>query len=106
LNQSYFVRLVHDHTFSHAVLRYLLAGIPQRRIGWTRYPRLLLHGIKNGQFSMRCQWAALRGEDTAARFIDEKRLSPLKSAAEFCQPSVPADLSKRGEKKESFTRFS
>lgn len=81
LNQSYFVRLIHDHTFSHAVLRYLLAGIPQRRIEWARYPRLLLHGIKNGQFSMRCRWAALRGEDSAARFIDENRLQPVKAAA-------------------------
>jgi hypothetical protein len=62
------------------VRHYLFAGIPPRRLNWTRYLRLLLHGIKNGQFSMRCRWAALSGEDRAARFIIEKRLQPLQIA--------------------------
>jgi len=91
LNQSYFFWLIHDHTFSHGVLRYLLAGIPQRRIEWARYPRLFLHGIKNGQFSMRCQWAALRGEESAARFIDENRLQPIEAAVlttSHCKPPL------------------
>jgi glycosyltransferase involved in cell wall biosynthesis len=74
LNQRYFLRLIDGHAFSHAILRYLLAGIPQKRVRWIRYPRLFLHGIKNGQFSMRCGWAASRGEDRAARFISEHRL--------------------------------
>jgi hypothetical protein len=40
----------------------------------------LLCGIKDGQFSMRCQWAASSGKDRAARFILEKRLQPIQIA--------------------------
>jgi glycosyltransferase involved in cell wall biosynthesis len=77
LDKRYFVRLIHDHNFSNGVLRYLLTGIQQRRINFVRYVHLLLHRIKNGRFSMQCQWAASRGEDCAARFISENRLRPI-----------------------------
>jgi glycosyltransferase involved in cell wall biosynthesis len=83
LNQRYFLRLINDHTFSNGVLGYLLAGIQQRRIDPARYVHLALHGIKNGQFSMRCQWAAARGEDYAARFISKNRLRPIEGAPSF-----------------------
>ncbi len=102
LNQRYFRLLINDHTFSNGVLSYLLAGIQQRRIDLVRYVHLLLHGIKNGQFSMRCQWAAARGEDYAARFISENRLRPIEAAprtprddahtANLCDPSHIADI--------------
>jgi hypothetical protein len=105
LNQSYFVRLIHDHKFSHAVLRYLLTGVPQRRIAWTRYPRLLLHGIKNGRFSMRCQMAALRGEDSAACFIEENRLHPIEAASGLSRPGASADLPQLTEETRSSTKF-
>jgi glycosyltransferase involved in cell wall biosynthesis len=91
LNRRYFVRLIHDHACSHAVLRYSLAGVPQRRIPWVEYLRLPFHGIKNGEFSMRCRWAALRGEDSAHRFIDENGLRPLKWDAGVSQPGLSAD---------------
>ncbi len=91
LSQSYFVRLIHDHKFSHSVMRYLLSGVPQKRIALTRYPHLLLHGVKNGQFSMRCRWASLRGEDSAARFIAEHRLQPIETAGGFRRPGVSTD---------------
>jgi hypothetical protein len=42
-----------------------------------RYVHLLLHAMKNGPFSMRCQWAESRGEDGAARFISANCLKPL-----------------------------
>jgi glycosyltransferase involved in cell wall biosynthesis len=77
LDRKYFVRLIHAHSFSHGILRYLLRGIEQRRINFARYVRLFLHGIKNGRFSMQCQWAASRGEDCAARFIVEHKLHPI-----------------------------
>lgn len=76
LQQSYLVQLIHDHTFSHSILQYKLEGIQPRRIDWFRYVRLLLHGLRNGAFSLRCQWATASGEDCAARFIDEERLEP------------------------------
>ncbi len=87
LTQRYLLRLTHDHAFSHGVLAYLLAGIQQRRINLVRYVHLLLHGFKNGQFSMRRQWATSRGEDSAARFVSENRLRPIQFAFDFVEKS-------------------
>jgi glycosyltransferase involved in cell wall biosynthesis len=77
LNRSYFLKLAHDHALSACVRHYVFAGIQPRRIEGTQYARLLLHGIRNGLFSMRCQWANLRGEERAARLILEKGLWPV-----------------------------
>jgi glycosyltransferase involved in cell wall biosynthesis len=78
LDQRYILRLIHDHSFSHGLLAFLLDGIQPGRIDSVRYLRLLLHSIKNGQFSMRCQWAASRGADGAAQYISTNRLRRLK----------------------------
>ena len=77
LDQQYFFRLIHDHALSHGVLAYLLEGIQPRRTDLLRYVHLLLHAMRNGPFSMRCQWAESRGEDSAAQFISANRLKPL-----------------------------
>lgn len=77
LSRRYFLRLIHDHAFSHSVRQYMLAGSQPRRIDAFRYVHVLLHGVRNGRFSMQCQWAESRGEDAAARFIVEKRLQPF-----------------------------
>jgi hypothetical protein len=77
MNQNYFLRLAHDHTFSNAVLVYLLTGSKPRRIDRYQYARLFLHWLRNGKFSVQCQWAELRGEDHAGRFIVEHQLHPL-----------------------------
>jgi glycosyltransferase involved in cell wall biosynthesis len=74
LNRHYFLKLIHDHTFSHSVRQYLLAGTAPLRIDGFRYVHLLLHGVRNGGFSMQCQWASSRGADAAARFIVDNRL--------------------------------
>ena len=76
LNQQYFFRLIHDHALSHGVLAYLLDGIQPGPADLVRYVHLLLHAVKHGPFSMRCQWAASRGNDCAAQFISANRLSP------------------------------
>jgi glycosyltransferase involved in cell wall biosynthesis len=81
LNRPYFLRLIYGHRFSIGVLHYLLAEIQPRRLNAARYLLVLLHGIKNGLFAMRLQWAASRGEDRAARFLSENRLSPIKVIA-------------------------
>jgi glycosyltransferase involved in cell wall biosynthesis len=78
LSRRYMLRLLHDHAMSHSVLRYRLAGQLPRRIAPVRYVHLLLHGLRNGWFSMQCQWAASRGEDAAARFVAEAHLQPLR----------------------------
>jgi len=77
LSRHYFLKLIHDHTFSHCVRQYLLAGTAPLRIDGFRYVHMLLHGVRNGGFSMQCQWADSRGADAAARFIADKRLRPV-----------------------------
>src|SRR6201987_1452919 len=76
LNQHYLIRLIHDHALSHGVLDYMFDGIEAVRTDLVRYARLILHAVKNGPFSMRCQWAASRGADGAAEFISANRLKP------------------------------
>jgi glycosyltransferase involved in cell wall biosynthesis len=77
LNRRYFLRLIHDHTFSHGVLSYLRVGTQVRRGGLFQYLRLLIHGLRRGWFSMRCQWVASRGRNRANRFIADHHLQPL-----------------------------
>jgi glycosyltransferase involved in cell wall biosynthesis len=77
LRREYFLRLIQDHAFSVGVLQFVLTGVRPRRIDWPQYAHVLLHGGRNGPFSMRCYWAAARGEDRAARFITEKRIERL-----------------------------
>jgi glycosyltransferase involved in cell wall biosynthesis len=77
LSQHYLVRLIHDHALSHGVLDYMFDGIQPVRTDLLRCGRLILHGVKNGPFSMRCRWAASRGADGAAQFISANRLKPL-----------------------------
>jgi glycosyltransferase involved in cell wall biosynthesis len=77
IDQHYLVRLIHDHTLSHGVLDYMFDGIQPVRTDLLRCGRIILHGVKNGPFSMRCQWAAARGADGAAQFISANRLKSL-----------------------------
>lgn len=95
LNQPYLVRLIHDHALSHGVLAYMLDGIQPERTGFVRYVRLLLHAIKNGSFSMRCQWAESRGADDAAQFISANRLKPLGSSRDVYGSSHGASFPSR-----------
>jgi len=84
LNHSYFIQMIHDHRFSHEVLKHLLVGTasPDTRFlsRIVQGLRLVLHGMRNGQFSMRCHWATIRGRQDAARFISDQRLSTIKNA--------------------------
>lgn len=80
LNRRHLLRLIQDHAFSQSVLQYVLAGTQPARIDSYRYVRLFLHAVRNGPFSMRCQWAASHGEDRAARFILEKALQQFEQS--------------------------
>jgi glycosyltransferase involved in cell wall biosynthesis len=77
LTRSYFLRLVHDHSYSHGILNYLFFGEEQPQLGVERVLRMLLHGARHGWFSMRCLWAAARGERGAAHFLAERRMQPI-----------------------------
>jgi glycosyltransferase involved in cell wall biosynthesis len=69
LNRRYLLKLMHDHAFSHAVLRYVLTGDQPQRTNGFGYVHLALHGLRNGSFSVRCRLAESRALDRAARFI-------------------------------------
>jgi glycosyltransferase involved in cell wall biosynthesis len=77
VDPGYFLRLIHESAFSASLRHYLLEGVQPQRSQWLQHARLLVHGLRNGQFSMRCMWAMSSGEDKAVRFIREKRLQPL-----------------------------
>jgi hypothetical protein len=87
VNPRYLVQLIHDHGFSHRVLRYRLTGAqdPRRKrstkLVW--HLRLLLHGLKNGRFSMQCRQARFRDLNDAARFNSENGVIQLSSSAFF-----------------------
>jgi glycosyltransferase involved in cell wall biosynthesis len=76
LNQDHLLRLIHGHSLSHGVLDYVLDGTCPQRTDLVRLVQLLLHGMMNGLFSMRRQWAALRGAADAAKFISANCLRP------------------------------
>ena len=81
LNRAYFLRLIYYSAFSHWILHYLLAGERPSRNSFFRAAHTGLHALRNGLFSARCQWARAKGEDWAARFISENRLTPASKPA-------------------------
>lgn len=79
LEPDYLVRLVEGHAFSHAVMDYMLSADMPAVENAARYVvRSLLHKVKNGRFSMRCQQAARRGSKRAIEYIREHDLRPVK----------------------------
>lgn len=78
LSHDYFVRLCHDHAFSHAVLRFLLTGDKPQGLTFVQRLRLIGHRLKNGRFSMQCRRAELEGQESATRLIEGQELRPLR----------------------------
>jgi len=79
LSRTHVLKAIYDHAFSHAILGYVLAGDAPPRIDVFRYVQLALHGMRNGYFSLRCQWAESRAIDRAAQFIVKQRLTSSSS---------------------------
>ena len=77
LTRSYFLRLVHDHAYSHGILDYLYFGDEQERWGVEAVVRTVLLGIRRGWFSMRCRWAAACGARSATRFLAVQGMRPI-----------------------------
>ena len=83
------MRLVHDHAYSHAILRYAMCGTVEPDLQVADTIRILLHGVRRGMFSMRSRWAAARGAGAdAAKHIREAGLQPV-SGGPFA-PRPPA----------------
>jgi len=76
LRRHYLVQLIRDSALTSGVLNYVLDGAQPERANLECYVRLLLTGMKNGLFSMRCRWAESRGKDGAAQLISVNHLSP------------------------------
>lgn len=97
LNQDFFLQLIHDSGFSGSILHYLLAGESPRGIGFFHLIHLILHGMRNGVFSMRCRWACLRGEAAAKKFIEQNKLETLATPAQmFSTTRIRPGLSDSG----------
>jgi glycosyltransferase involved in cell wall biosynthesis len=73
----YLLRLVHDHAYSHAILRFAMCGAIQADLQVADTIRILLHGVRRGMFSMRSHWAAARGAAAAAKHIDAHDIQPI-----------------------------
>jgi hypothetical protein len=69
------VRLSTD-TASRMQLRYVVYGTHPHPAPALHRLRIIAHGLKNGWFSMRCQWAESRGTGDANQFISERQLQP------------------------------
>ena len=80
VQREYFLRLVREHRFSHAVLRYLLDGTKPRPAKVFQRLRLIPHGLKNGWFSMQCKQASIAGQSDATQFIRNNHLKTLPRA--------------------------
>jgi glycosyltransferase involved in cell wall biosynthesis len=78
---AYILRLVHDHAYSHGILRYLLFGETPPSMRLTTVAHNLLHGLRRGWFSMRCRWMSTLAAHRAARFIRATGLRPLDDVA-------------------------
>ena len=77
VQHDYIVRLVRAHSFSHAILRYMVyATIPRPESALLHF-RVIAQGLKNGWFHMRCKWAESAGTNHASRYIAEHRLQPV-----------------------------
>jgi glycosyltransferase involved in cell wall biosynthesis len=79
LNRAYLLRLVHDHAYSHGILKYLWFNDEQDPLGVEGAIRMLLHGARRGWFSMLCRWAEVRGASGARRYIAAHGLRPIGS---------------------------
>jgi glycosyltransferase involved in cell wall biosynthesis len=78
-SSTYLLRLEYDHHFSQTVLHYLLTGDRPRVPSLSKYPRLLRHLLGRGVISTRCRLAQLRGIERGLRYIEERRLLPLRA---------------------------
>jgi hypothetical protein len=76
VRRDYLVRLAYGHSFSLALLRYMVYGTIPRPVTIFRRLRIIAHGLKHGWFSMRCNWADSTGMVDATQFISEQRLQP------------------------------
>ncbi len=86
LSEAYFVRLLADHAFSHALLGDALGAAPVAAPRWTECVRVLLHGARRGLFSARCRWAEMSGRRRAARLLRDRKVDHV--AAETIETTL------------------
>jgi glycosyltransferase involved in cell wall biosynthesis len=74
VTRQYFLRLLRDKSTSSAIMKYQLSGVEPERPNRLVMIRTLVHGLKNGWFSMRCRFAEASGKREAAKMIERSRL--------------------------------
>jgi glycosyltransferase involved in cell wall biosynthesis len=73
----YLLQLVHDHAYSHCILRHVLWGEQRVRSPIENALRVLLTGIRRGSFTMRWRWAVARGVRSAEHDIVAQGLQAI-----------------------------
>ncbi len=79
VSEPYLLRLINDHAYSHAILRYVLCGERPPPLHPPDKIRILLHGVRRGRFSLKCHLASASGIERAVRDIAGEDLHPLES---------------------------
>ena len=79
VSEPYLLRLINDHAYSHAILRYVLSGELPPHLQPPDKIRILLHGVRRGRFSMKCHLASASGVERAVRDIASEDVHPLES---------------------------
>jgi GT2 family glycosyltransferase len=74
---EYLLKLLHDNTFSHRVLRYLVLGEVPKQPSFSTYVRAGLSGMRHGFFRMQASLAVARGSLGAWEFLSSRNLRPL-----------------------------
>jgi glycosyltransferase involved in cell wall biosynthesis len=77
VDDAYLLRWIRGHAYSHGVLGFLLKGERPSALTAVDGARMLVHGIRDGLFAMRCDLARVTGTRDATTFITQNRLTPL-----------------------------
>ena len=93
LTASYLLKLVHDHAYSHGILKYVLFTEQPMKFDLVEGMRLVLHAIHRGLFSAKCRWTVARGNERARRYIAAHHIPSVQSSLAISPP-----VSRQGRK--------
>lgn len=77
MNESYLLRLVEAHGFSHAIIEHLLKRGSGIRLGRLSSVRRVLSGARLGLFDLRAELAVQRGIRRARKYVTKSALGPI-----------------------------
>jgi glycosyltransferase involved in cell wall biosynthesis len=77
LRESYFLRLLEAHGFSHTIIGHLLNTSSRQQPTRLGNLRRVVSGARSGWFAMRLELAAQSGRRRARRYISQRALKPI-----------------------------